>query len=302
MLEDRDYMRQPEFREHPFRNFRWSWTVALIVAYAVVLIFQLAAFNFFPETRNYYGYFALSEAGLEHRYFWQLLTYQFMHAGWIHLLLNCWAIYVFGRELESVLGWKKYLSLVFSSGIIGGVFQVLTTVAWPQIFPDAPVVGASACAFGLVAAFAMLFPEREITLLLFFILPVRLTAKMLLLVSAAIAVFGVIFPTDNVANAAHIGGMLMGIFYARKIVQGNWFQWKSSQRRGAPRELAATYAGKKNFWRAVTAKTDEELSADEFLRREVDPILDKISAHGIQSLTERERQTLEKARSKMAKR
>ena len=66
--------------------------------------------------------------------------------------------------------------------------------------------------------------------------------------------------------------------------------------------LSPTAAGKKTFWRSAADKPDEDLSADEFLQREVDPILDKISAHGIQSLTAREREILEKARAKMAKR
>ncbi len=91
----------------------------------------------------------------------------------------------------------------------------------------------------------------------------------------------------------------------RQIFQGRWHlpQWKlPARRRSPPREFVATGAGKKPFWRPAADKPDEDLSADEFLQREVDPILDKISAHGIQSLTARERDILEKARAKMAKR
>ena len=89
-----------------------------------------------------------------------------MHGGWLHLLLNCWAIYVFGRELEDALGRGRFLALYFASGVIGGLFQALIGVLLGGVFA-APVVGASAGAFGLVAAFATLFPERPLMLLLF---------------------------------------------------------------------------------------------------------------------------------------
>ena len=71
--------------------------------------------------------------------------------------------------------------------------------------------------------------------------------------------------------------------------------------RREPGEFVAANKVKKGFWSSA-AKTDEELPTDQFLKTEVDPILDKISAHGIQSLTVREKQVLEKARAKMAKR
>lgn len=294
MLEDRDYMRQPESRER-----RISMTVAILILNAVVFLVQLisAHFPYGREIQN--NYFALSVDGLKNYRVWQLLTYQFMHAGFMHILLNCWAIFVFGRAIEETIGKKHFLILFLSGGIVGGIFQILAALEWPDIFGGS-VVGASAGAFGLVAAFAVLFPERELTLLLFFILPLRLTARMLLILSAALAVAGLFIHGDNIANAAHLGGMFAGILYIRKIIQGNWFQLPS--RRIAPREFVATHAGKRNFWRAGAVKPGEELSAAEFLQREVDPILDKISARGIQSLTASERETLEKVRAKMTKR
>ena len=92
------------------------------------------------------------------------------------------------------------------------------------------------------------------------------------------------------------------------FLRGNSFraagqpQWGSSPSRpAAPREFVVTRAGKGKFWRSAAGKPDEELPTDEFVKSEVDPILDKISAHGIQSLTAHEREILEKARSKMAK-
>jgi membrane associated rhomboid family serine protease len=234
----------------------------------------------------------LSEEGLEHGYIWQLVTYQFLHAGWLHLIFNGWAIFVFGRALEDLLGDKKFLALVFSSGIVGGVAQVLVALAWPHYF-GGPVVGASACAFGLVAAFATLFPEQELTLFLYFI-PVQLRAKTLLYGSAALAWAGFAFPgyiMPGTAHAAHLGGMAMGWFFVRKILQGGW---------SLPADVLRP-AGK--FLPGPSAlKPLEKNPGGDFMASEVDPILEKISAHGIQSLTARERETLQKAREKIAKR
>lgn len=236
-----------------------------------------------------YDYLALSRTGVEHGYVWQLVTYQFLHAGWLHLFFNAWAIYTFGTELELLLGGRRFLALMFAGGIVGGVFQVLTAMVWPGLF-DGAVVGASACAFGLVAAFAMLFPERELTMLVLFVIPVRLRAKTLLIFCAVLALMGIIFPWDNVANAAHLGGMAMGWFYVKYIL-------KTPALIGI--EEAQTFAPLAKL--KPKSRPPEEKSTGEFLESEVDPILDKISAQGIQSLSGRERAILEAARRKMVK-
>jgi membrane associated rhomboid family serine protease len=297
MLEDRDYMRQPAYRAS-----RVSFTVALLILCAAVFIIECIVWGY-PPVFTEDNYFALSVEGLKHGYVWQLLTYQFMHAGLWHILLNGWAIYIFGRAIEETLGGKKFLILFLTSGGIGGLFQALAGWIWPDYF-GGPVVGASAGAFGLVAAYAVLFPERELMLLLFFVLPVRLRAKTLLLSAAALAVFGLVFHGDHIANAAHLGGMLTGVVFIWQFIQGRWHlpQWKFPSRRAAPREFVAAGTAKSGFWRSAPDKSSDDSSTDEFFKNEVDPILEKISAHGIQSLTARERGILEKARAKMSKR
>src|SRR5208282_254894 len=172
--------------------------------------------------------------------------------------------------------------------------------AWliPQYF-DGAVVGASAGASGLVAAFAILHWEERFSLLIYFI-PVNMTGKTLLAVSLGLAFLGMLTPNNGIANAAHLGGILTGGFYVRLFIQGQWPGWKFPGRRAAPREYAAKRAGKGAFWHSAADKPIEDLDTDEFLKSEVDPILEKISAHGIHSLTAREREILEKARKKMA--
>ena len=282
-------MRQPSFRSP------WSATVVLLVVNVVAFIVQSAIerFSNFPI----YGYLALSVEGLRHGFVWQLLSYQFMHGGWLHLLLNCWAIYVFGRAVEETLGQKSFLTLYFTSGVIGGLFQALAGVLLGGRFA-APTVGASAGAYGLVAAFAMLYPENSV---LVFPLPLSIRAKFLLLFSALFALSGLVFPMDNIAHAAHLGGMITGIVFVRYAIYWHW-QWpRLRQTRNPPlRPLARAPYRTAALWGQSNARSDEELPPEEFLSKAVDPILDKISAQGIQSLTERERRILETAREKMA--
>jgi len=280
-------MRQPDFggqQWQPNFRLRWNCTSILLAAYVVVFLAQQLTEIVSPHS-HFFDYLVLSRAGLAHGYVWQLISYQFLHAGWMHLILNCWAIFIFGNELEYLLGARRYLTVFFTSGILGGVFQVLSAILLPKLF-DGGVVGASACAFGLVAAFATIFPDRELTMLFFFIIPVRLKAKTLLLLSLVVALAGIIFPWDNVANAAHLGGMAMGWFYVKMVL-------KNPALIGAP-EPEPRY-------RAEPVKPVEK-SVDDFGEADVDTVLDKISARGINSLTSRERAILEAARKKMAQR
>jgi membrane associated rhomboid family serine protease len=291
MLEDRDYMRQPAYYEP-----RVSFTIALLIVNAAVFVVQLLVSNSTPATEIEYTYFALSLAGLKHGFVWQLLTFQFMHAGWMHIIFNSLAIYFFGRPVENALGRRHFLTLYLASGIIGGLVQMLFAYLLPSF--DGAVVGASAGAYGLVAAFAILHWTERFTLLIYFF-PVSMTGKTLLAVSLVLAFLGMLTPNSGIANAAHLGGILTGGFYVRLFIQGEWPRWKFPAHRAAPRELAIKRAGKGTLWRSAVGKPDDE-STDEFLKTEVDPILEKISAHGIHSLTAREREILENARKKMA--
>jgi membrane associated rhomboid family serine protease len=256
---------------------------------------QLAASNSSSGAEIEGTYFALSLGGLKQGFVWQLLTFQFMHAGWMHIIFNSLAIYFFGRPVEESLGRRHFLTLYLSAGIIGGLVQMLFALWLPSF--DGGVVGASAGASGLVAAFAILHWEERFSLLIYFI-PVNMTGKTLLAVSIGLAFLGILTPNSGIANAAHLGGILTGAYYVRLFVQGQWPRWKSS-RHLAPRKLVASRSGNGSFWRSATGKPDEDLPAADFLSSEVDPILDKISAHGIHSLTAREREILERARKKM---
>ncbi len=197
---------------------QWSATIALLVINAVVYLVQ---FHVLPPriSIRFEEYFALSLDGLKAGRLWQLLTYQFMHGSFWHIFANSWVIYVFGRFLETLLGQRRMLTLYFLSGVMGGVLQMLGAWVWPDHLGSA-VVGASAGAFGLVAAFAVLFPDRRLFLLLFFFIPIAMRARTMLWVFVAISLVGVWWPYGNIGHAAHLGGILGGFLFARRFGRG----------------------------------------------------------------------------------
>lgn len=305
MLEDRDYMRQAP------GGLRLSATVALIVSLVVAYLLQITVVPW-SFTRDF---LALDLDGFAHGRVWELVTFQFLHVGWLHLLGNCLVIYFFGRELEWILGKSRFLALYFLCGIVGGLVQMLGAWIWPSHFGGA-VMGASAGGFGLVAAFAALDPQRQLTMLLYFIIPVRMRARTLIFLELGLTLAGILFPGSlfggRVAHAAHLGGILVGIAWIRlgwhrdyirlpwEGLLDRWNDWNPLRSRRRKKALVKAASAGLGPWPAAESGTD--LPSEEFISREVDPILDKISAHGIQSLTERERKILEAARNRMAKR
>ncbi len=297
MLEDRSYMRAPAYgRRMP------AYVILMIV---ITVAFALQQINAVYIRQPVIQYLALSKSGLSHGYVWQLLTFQFLHGGLWHLFCNLIGIWCFGRFVEERLGSARMVRIYFACGVLGGLLHALMAFSFPSFFGVGPVVGASAGVCGLLAAFAMLEPEGEI--LLCFVIPVR--AKYLLIASMGVALFFTIVPSEpGIAHAAHLGGMLGGIAYLRWGLRvehaiANWVNGRSFPPLRPSRELVRTSASKRAFWeRSKETAEIEDLPPAEFISREVDPILDKISAHGIQSLTDRERRILEAARAKMSKR
>jgi len=280
----------------------WSMTKVLLVVNVVCFVLQsvFETYRIFPVSH----YFALSLEGLRQGWIFQIITFQFLHGGLLHLLGNLLGIYFFGRSIEDMLGRSGMLKLYLASGVFGGICQIALGLIFPSQFGGGGVLGASAGVFGLIAAFATRSPNQPITLLLFFILPVTFPAKALLLIELGLAVFGILIPSGNLAHGAHLGGMAVGIAWIKWMSRSNTalVLWRPFRRQPKRRELISTPQIKRSPWKRPAKVEEEELPPAEFISKEVDPILDKISAHGIQSLTERERQVLEAARKKMAKR
>ncbi len=292
MLDDRYYMRSPSFGP--------VWSATKVILVANVAIFVVQAFLERWSSVPVKDYFYLSTVGISQGFVFQLVTYQFLHAGVMHLAVNLLVIYFFGKALEEVLGQKDYLMLYFTGGVVGGIFQIALAWSFPDTF-GGYVVGASASAFGLVAAFATMFPERTITLLLFFVFPVSLRAQTLLWIALGLAVFGIVIPGGNVAHGAHLGGLCVGMSYVHFVLRKSWrFQMPSLMKLKTP---PVRVVKREKSWSGGGRKpVDAQPTNTDFISREVDPILEKISEQGIHSLTEEERAILESARSRIGHR
>lgn len=297
MLDDRSYMRDPAYGS----SRSMSLNIIIVLGICFVIENLLLFYTRFPIL----NYFALTPKTLTSGWLWQLITFNFLHApfgygGFFHILFNCWGIWVFGTAVEDAIGPKRLLSLFLLTGVGGGLLQALGSITLPTHFGLA-TVGASAGVFGLIGAYAGLFPARQITMLLFFIIPVTITARFLLIFSGLVSVFGILVPTGGVAHGAHLGGLLAGVAFVRHGLQADWSLPNFKFWRRTPKVFTYKKQSPPSNWPANNpGPTDAP--PEEFISREIDPILDKISAHGIQSLTEPERKKLEAARAKMARR
>lgn len=243
-----------------------SLLVVTIAAYVAQWMLQHAGA---PITRL----FGLSFEGLQHLRLWQFVTYMFLHGNWLHLLLNMLVLFMMGPETERAMGRRQFLIMYFVSGVLGAVGWLIISAGSD---PRTPCVGASGAIFGIIGAFAALFPHRRITLLLFFVFPVTMKAWVLALVLAGMEAGFLLSNAlgGHVANAAHLGGGLAGYVYAH-----------TAFRRGAGRGGASPLRG------SISLRLPKK-EEDGIDMREVDRILDKIEREGMASLTRGERDLL----------
>lgn len=185
----------------------------------------------------------LTQKGLGHIVFWgqlhyiggdtflphQLVTYMFMHGSFSHLFFNMFAVFMFGRTLESVWGQKRFLFYYLATGIGAGLVQM---IVWYFTFDlgGAPseylniisVVGASGAVFGILVAFGMMFPNAELFIIPF---PFPIKAKYFVIGYGILELVSGLSnnPMDNVAHFAHLGGLVFGFFIV--------LYWKKKDRR-----------------------------------------------------------------------
>jgi membrane associated rhomboid family serine protease len=248
-----------------------------IAVYLVQLVCAMLGWNGLEQV------LALSAAGIRRGFVWQPVTYMFLHADIWHILINLLVLWFFGREVEYFIGPKSFVRLYFLGGLAGAALWLGF-----NFNTNEQVLGASAAVLACIVAFATLFPEREITLLLFFVIPVTLKAKYLALVAVAFDLVPLLtHRVSNVAHLAHLGGALLGYVYIKSLGYGAPPWWlRISQRLRASRPVR---------------QPPRAVSREDFIREQVDPILDKISREGMQSLTKRERKILESAKDLMQK-
>jgi membrane associated rhomboid family serine protease len=204
----------------------------------------------------------------------------FLHGGVWHLALNMFILWMFGRELEGIWGEKGFLHYYLTCGIGAGIVTCFSTMGSLDI-----TIGASGAIFGILVAYAVIYPERPITLLLFFVLPITMKTKHLVMGFAALEFLHCIsYTPDGIGHFAHLGGGVVGYFYLR--------MWKR-------RSFYSTGYGETILSRVreMLQKRKQKQAGD--LEGEVDRILDKISKTGLQSLSRREKNLLRKKSTKL---
>lgn len=251
------------------------WVKRLLVANVVMFILTMSM-------QQLYYHLALVPMAVLVRP-WTVVTYMFLHADLTHILFNMIGLFFFGPRLEEHLGGKDFLWLYFLSGIGGAAFSFVFA-------RQAPVVGASAAVYGVLLAFAMIWPRERIYI--WGILPVEAWLLATLLVGGSLWA-GISGSQSNVAHFAHLGGLAFGFVYLkardwRKGSARREFQKKMDQAQGGGGGLMGDRNAVKR-WKAIDVDQLHELN-----REEVVHLLEKIDEHGVKSLTPSERQFLDR--------
>jgi membrane associated rhomboid family serine protease len=153
---------------------------------------------------------------------WQLISYSFLHGSPMHLLLNMYALWLFGSRMEIEWGSKSYALYYFVCVIGAGLAQLIVATLAARSGTIYPTVGASGGVFGLLLAFGLYFPNERLILI---IPPVIIKAKWFVLIYGLIELWaGITGSVAGVAHFAHLGGMLFGfllILYWRYKASSN---------------------------------------------------------------------------------
>lgn len=234
---------------------------------------------------------------------WQLITYQFMHGGFSHILFNMFALWMFGSSIENVFGSRKFLIFYLLAGISAGLLHLFVSPLLGSL--PALTIGASGSVYGVLIAYALFFPDNLI--FLYFLIPVK--AKYLIGFLIVIEFLAVDSASSGVAHLAHLGGALFGFLYImfdknsyvelKNVFKRSYF-YKSTNKskKSVFDNLAGTFRRNTNVDEAnyydINRKEEGEVT-----QAEIDEILDKISQSGYQNLTEREKKILFQASKKM---
>ena len=317
MIFDRDYMRNQEER----RPWGWldpngSMVKALILANVAVFLLDMLS------NHNLSGLLLLHPWYVSRLQFWRLITYQFVHGGFVHLLFNMYGLWLFGRGVEQLLGQRRFLQLYLFSGIVGAGLWLLANwwgggaaiimrgsgmtsglryeslqhlerilqehADYRLLEVAGGCVGASGALFGVMAAAAMAFPNAVISLLF---PPVSMRMKTFIWVYALLEIVMAFDRSSNVAHLAHLGGMLGAFIYMRRLRRNEQFsllEWLSKRFSGWGGR--SRRRGPDMFF----SKSDDGPTSEE-----VDRVLEKMSRDGFESLTDAERRTLELASQRL---
>lgn len=302
---NREYMRENPGGPSPGHPSRWSVITWLIVincsAYLLSLLIDV------PPKEPMAESLSLSLSGLASFKIWTLFTYQFIHGHLLHVAGNMLILFFIGRLLLQMVSPRQFLEIYVAGAIFGGVSQLLFNLATRE---DGLIMGASGAVMAVLLALATLIPNQSLTFLLFFIFPIKMKMKQIVMIVIIIDVLGLIFgffasrdgtgSRSVIAHFAHFGGMLTGWAYIKF-----WF----TRFKGAPMSRKRSQTLKERFGirrikdaRIIDQGHKHSASPAPFVSADVDAILDKINEKGFQSLTKEEQKLLEKSSSRLSKR
>lgn len=198
-------MNQPVYTRRPVDN---SVIPNVIFALLVVNGLGFAAQNFISY--SYTGYFALWPTSTELFRPWQLVSYGFMHGNFTHIFFNMLMLWMFGRDLERLMGPRRFFTYYMVCVVGAGLVQLVVAALQGGVYPT---VGASGGVFGILLAYGMAFPNR--TLMLIFP-PIPIKAKYFVILLGLFELYlGFSGRAPGIANFAHLGGMLFGFLLLR---------------------------------------------------------------------------------------
>ena len=180
-------------------------TYVLIAMNIMVFLVQLSDPSYYDDFIENYGLVPVDI--MESRNFFTLVTSLFLHANLLHLGMNMLFLLITGDGCERAMGSSRFLVFYLACGVLSGLFH-----AYLNSTSSIPTIGASGAIFGVLAAFAILFPFRWI-ISLFGLIPVPIPAIIFVfltvLIETAYVASGV---AENIAHTAHVGGFLAGVF------------------------------------------------------------------------------------------
>ena len=285
---DRDYFREtsgrPPGRLAGAPVVKWLLIVNLgVFAVALLLDFREASVEF--------GKFTIRE-GIAGVQVWRLITFQFLHGDFGHLLFNSIAIYFFGAFVEQQLRSRAFLVFYLLCGVAGALgYAALVSIS--DAYRDVGVVGASGGIFGILVVAAMIAPDMRVQLLF---PPVTLTMRLMAILMLGWGLLVVVTGGRNAGGeAGHLGGALAGfLLWKVPVLRGLLANLSRPGGRGPGKRLAFPIRITKSEKR-YEKKLRPKSSVSGAEAGEVDRILDKINEHGLQSLTAEERELLARA-------
>ncbi len=253
------------------------WVRRLLAATGIVYLLQVTVFTgpWLIETFGFRPSLALQRP-------WTLLSYALLHGSFLHIFFNMLALFMFGPMVERHLGGRRFLRLYLVSALGGAALSA----ALLPLTGDSLIIGASAAVFGIMLAFVLEWPDAPIFV---FPLPVPVKAKWLLIFFAAANVLPVALAMhDGVAHLAHLGGFAAAFLYLRAgaLAQGV-HRSRPVAHAGAVLVRPAAQTGRRSPFASGRRHADPKVLD------EVDRVLDKISAGGLESLTPEERRFLD---------